>query len=445
MRQLRAFSSWIDSFFPSVLKEKDVSQAFRSKFLILLAFSLAFSHVIWIALLDHSYEIFSILGGIGSLLAAILVYFAVHYQVSYRYLSKAYLGWIYIILGYVLWNDRTAILFIPLWIGSWVLVSFILCGLRYSLLSLILVPMLCIPSVFHFHLSLESIDNLPFISELLRKMRLQVFASCFVMFVFMGFFEYFRMKIEENIRNKKVRSMQNHQILAVGELVGNMAHEVNNPLNIINGTCFRLRKQLEKNKVPNDINSILSIMLRTYDRVIRVHGGLAVFASGNSQEPIKLTDVETIFKDVLIAMKVQARAKNIKFEMIDTTENHSIKCRVHQIFFVLCGLIQNAIDACQSGSNSKISIEAKSQLDSTLFQVRDTGVGIDANIHNRIFSPFFSTKSTGTIQGMSLSVCRRIIQEHGGNLVFKSQPGETIFEFDIPYNHKPDGKFIRSM
>jgi len=64
-------------------------------------------------------------------------------------------------------------------------------------------------------------------------------------------------------------------------------------------------------------------------------------------------------------------------------------------------------------------------------QIRDTGCGIPSDIRDRIFAPYFTTKSSGT--GLGLAITERIIQDHGGRIRFESEPGSgTVFYVDLP-------------
>lgn len=107
-----------------------------------------------------------------------------------------------------------------------------------------------------------------------------------------------------------------------------------------------------------------------------------------------------------------------------------IFCRPNEINQVWTNLIHNAIYAM--GGKGKLEIEMTKQDNNVVIQISDTGIGIPEEIHSKIFSPFFSTKPKGEGSGLGLSICKKIIEAHGGTIKFVSKPGKTIFVVTLP-------------
>jgi len=106
-----------------------------------------------------------------------------------------------------------------------------------------------------------------------------------------------------------------------------------------------------------------------------------------------------------------------------------------QLQQVLINLITNGLEAMAGNRRARI-LRVKSAIqepDSVLISVADTGTGIDPEIVDRIFNPLFTTKSNG--MGMGLSICRSIIEGHGGRLWASAGPeGGSVFQFILPAN-----------
>ncbi|HSU59449.1 MAG TPA: ATP-binding protein [Bryobacteraceae bacterium] len=98
---------------------------------------------------------------------------------------------------------------------------------------------------------------------------------------------------------------------------------------------------------------------------------------------------------------------------------------------VWTNLIVNAIDAM--GGKGKLRIRTARESNDALVQVTDSGPGIDPEIRDRIFDPFFTTKSVDQGTGIGLDLVARIVSNHGGQIGFESQPGQTTFSVRIPY------------
>jgi two-component system sensor kinase FixL len=102
-----------------------------------------------------------------------------------------------------------------------------------------------------------------------------------------------------------------------------------------------------------------------------------------------------------------------------------------QIQQVLLNLIRNAVEAMRDSPVRELSVRTSVQPDRVLVAVTDTGVGIPAEIAAKLFQPFVTTKPEG--MGIGLSVCRTIIEAHGGRLWTEpNSPGGSIFRFTLP-------------
>lgn len=118
--------------------------------------------------------------------------------------------------------------------------------------------------------------------------------------------------------------------------------------------------------------------------------------------------------------------QDLRIEYILTSDQLTIEADRSQIEQVLINLVKNAWEASIEGSNPKIKISAMQQYENVVISVSDNGVGISNEIVEQIFMPFFTTKSNGS--GIGLSVCRQIINLHGGTLtVSSSLEGGSIF------------------
>lgn len=129
--------------------------------------------------------------------------------------------------------------------------------------------------------------------------------------------------------------------------------------------------------------------------------------------------LETDFRENQITFSVQCHPLSIE---INGDEN--------QLSQVFLNLLKNAMQALEGRTDGVISLRV-SQTEHILIEIADNGIGIPEELQEKVFIPFFTTKSEGT--GIGLSLCKQIIRQHQGHLsIGISQPGKTIFIIELP-------------
>jgi signal transduction histidine kinase len=123
---------------------------------------------------------------------------------------------------------------------------------------------------------------------------------------------------------------------------------------------------------------------------------------------------------------------------VDIPEELEIRGDSNQFVQVLINFIQNGIDAMATkqyaeGETARIVLSAHARKDRVFFSIKDNGPGIPQEIQDKIFDPFFTTKDVGEGMGLGLSICNRIIADHGGRIEVRSQLGLfTEFILELP-------------
>jgi C4-dicarboxylate-specific signal transduction histidine kinase len=115
---------------------------------------------------------------------------------------------------------------------------------------------------------------------------------------------------------------------------------------------------------------------------------------------------------------------------------------------VMVNILQNSLDALKvkkfsGGEKPTIWIEGRVENGQSILSIRDNGTGIEARHLDKIFDPFFTTKAVGAGMGLGLSISYSIVQEYGGKISVKTEPGkfcEFTLEFPIKTNHVANGK-----
>ena len=223
-----------------------------------------------------------------------------------------------------------------------------------------------------------------------------------------------RKKAEEALRATQAKLSQASQIATVAELSASIAHEINQPLASVVTNAQACQTWLSHDP-PN-----LERARATLERIIRDgHSAAEVVrrlrALFKEAAPVKaLLDINQIVAEVLRVLSDQLRDNAITVETDLDADLPLIGVDHVQIQQTLINLVHNAIEAMDGVADraKSLHLRARRQGDDLLIQVRDSGSGIEDP--TLIFEPFFTTKGSG--MGMGLSICRSIVEAHGGRV-----------------------------
>jgi signal transduction histidine kinase len=216
------------------------------------------------------------------------------------------------------------------------------------------------------------------------------------------------------------------QLATVGQLAAGVAHEVRNPLTAVKMLVeVALRSE---NRKPLSLDD-LRVIHREIARLEQTIQGLLDFARlpAPQRSTCDLRDLVTGALDL-----VQVRARQQKVEIAAHLPPSAVSANIDrgQLRTVLVNLFLNAIDAMPRGGQLQVNLEGAART-GVRFVITDTGTGIPPEIIERLFTPFTTTKPTGT--GLGLSISRRIVEEHGGQLVAANRPeGGARFTISLP-------------
>jgi len=207
------------------------------------------------------------------------------------------------------------------------------------------------------------------------------------------------------------------KMVAVGQLVSGVAHEVNNPLTAILGFADLL---MENTDIPESARRDLRIILQEAQRTKQIVQNLLSFAR---QMPPQRRPVQL---NAILQRTVQLRAYDFHSHGVEVVERldedlPEVIGDSHQLQQVFLNIMNNAYDAVhETGRTPRIEIVSSWKNSYVEVSFRDNGVGIEAP--DRIFDPFFTTKEVGKGTGLGLSICYGIVREHGGEILCHNNP-----------------------
>lgn len=238
---------------------------------------------------------------------------------------------------------------------------------------------------------------------------------------------------------KKIQNsmIEQSKMASLGEMAAEIAHEVNNPLMIIQAKSQILQERLEKNPhsidVPKLIQDLKSIEKNGY-RIDKIIKSLKSLSRKADQDPFEDVSIRKIIDEAIEISKERLSKNQIGFnfshdEIIDYS--YMVKARPSEIVQVLVNLLNNSFDALKGTADSWIKINLF-LVDSIFFiEIIDSGPTIVPEVVDKMMEPFFTTKTAGSGTGLGLSVSKQIIQNHGGILEYDTSSENTKFLFQL--------------
>ncbi|GET39690.1 trifunctional serine/threonine-protein kinase/ATP-binding protein/sensor histidine kinase [Microseira wollei] len=283
-------------------------------------------------------------------------------------------------------------------------------------------------------------------------------------------------KTLDQLKRTQAQMIQSEKMSSLGQIVGGVAHEINNPINFIYGnlehanqsvqqlleliglyqqqypeTVAEIQAKIEETELDflaEDLPKMLTSMKVGANRIRDIILSLRNF-SRLDEASLKPVDIHEGIESTLLIL--QHRLKSGGIEIIkEYSQLPKVTCYAGEVNQVFLNILNNGIDALENGNGSSVmchreksynpllpTIRIRTEaIDSNFVRIRiaDNGCGIAEDVRSKVFEPFFTTKPVGYGTGLGLFVSYQImVEKHGGNLTCFSTPGEsTEFIIDIP-------------
>ena len=234
-----------------------------------------------------------------------------------------------------------------------------------------------------------------------------------------------RKRLEEQL-------LQSAKLAALGELVGGIAHEVNNPTGIIVMRSANLMLEAVDQGLPEEIVDDVEVIQRQSNKIAQITSGLLAFSRQTPFSP-QPSDVNRIVVNAFALAENVLKSHGITYHPDLSPDLPLVMADTTRIEQVLLNLFNNAMDAMPDGGELRVTTWGESDEAGDRWvriTVGDTGEGISQEDLGRVFDPFFTTKEVGKGTGLGLSISYGIVQEHGGRLEVEGTSGEGA-EFQI--------------
>ena len=248
-------------------------------------------------------------------------------------------------------------------------------------------------------------------------------------------------RIEEVSRASQERLQATARLATVGEMASLLSHELNQPLAAIasyaNGSLNLLQDPQAEPQTLDDVHMALRRIAEQAERAGRVINSVHDFVRrrDQSREPVK---PQALLDAIAPLVNLQARKLQVRVHMRVAAHLPPVWCDRTMVEQVLLNLARNGMQAmdvpqCRERVLVLQVQRATPQAEDAgvEFTVSDVGAGIEPEVAAQLFNPFFTTKAEG--MGLGLSLCRTVVEQHGGQLEFEAQaPKGTVFRFTLP-------------
>jgi PAS domain S-box-containing protein len=240
---------------------------------------------------------------------------------------------------------------------------------------------------------------------------------------------------------REAQLLQASKLATLGEMATGIAHELNQPLNVIRvGADFLARMTRRGEKVPD--GQLLKVSRNMSDQVERASNIINHLRDFGRRTDFKLypIDINEPIRDVFTILGEQFRLRDIEVSLTLDEGLPQIlgdKNRVEQIFLNLVTNAKDAMEAEGAGAIKKLKITTYETGSRVVALVSDTGPGMSKEVREKIFEPFFTTKEVGEGTGLGLSISYGLVRDLGGDIEVKSTSEKgTVFKVSFPVHNE---------
>jgi PAS domain S-box-containing protein len=241
-----------------------------------------------------------------------------------------------------------------------------------------------------------------------------------------------------NLHHYRIQIERIDRLATLGEVSAGIAHEIRNPLAGIKTSAQVLEDSFS---LGDHRSQLVARIVKEIDRSNELLKKFFHFAKPGKPKQ-EFVSLETLIEGVYLLLSSKVRKKEIVFEKNIDVNIPDVYVDENQIEQVLINLFLNSLDALEKGGTITVNLKVdkndgvlENSSKALILELEDTGCGIESENLERIFNPFFTTKSDGV--GLGLSISSRLIEENGGRILVESEKNKgTVFSIYFPVSEE---------
>jgi len=220
--------------------------------------------------------------------------------------------------------------------------------------------------------------------------------------------------------NRNIKSAQLH--------AGCVIHEVMNPITVIKNKIETIQKLLSMDKPDvNILKKSASDINRMVDRITKISRSMRTLSEDGIDLPMESISLATLINETVQVWRDSFGTQGVKLTVSDIPSDLMIICRDIQISQVVLNMLRNAFNAAIKTEEKWITLDLINHPEIIEIQITDSGHGISEDMLKLLFTPFFSTRKGEGGTGLGLYICKKVIEEHNGNVSVNVHCSNTRF------------------
>jgi two-component system sensor kinase FixL len=240
-----------------------------------------------------------------------------------------------------------------------------------------------------------------------------------------------RQRAEKRVQDIQSELLHVSRLSTMGQMASTLAHELNQPLTAVTNYLQGLRRLLHEGRAdPQRAIEVIDRAVEQAARAGQVIRRLREFvAKGESDH--RLENLNVVVDEAVGLAMVGSRHQGVRISVELDPKTPPVFIDKIQIQQVILNLVRNALEAMGQTGRREVTVSTQARGRSVEMRVADSGPGLAAEIAERLFEPFLTTKKTG--MGLGLSICREIVEAHRGRIsATANHPSGTVFSVTLP-------------